>query len=134
MVATVDLHQHALLGHAPTPEPVLWGATTARAAHASLCQDATHSGTAQVDALALSQQFGKVSVVGADVMVASQLYHGCRSSLGDGVVGPPSPVPVGQCGGTVPAISCEEALGMALAQSHNLGGLGDRKVVFQNAV
>ena len=51
-----------------------------------------------------------------------------------GVVGPPTPVPVGQCGGTVPAVSREEPLGMALAQSHDLGSLGDGQLIFQNAV
>ena len=59
MVAAVDLHQHALLGHAPAPEPVLWGSAASRAADAGLRQDAAHRGTAQVDALTFPQQFGR---------------------------------------------------------------------------
>ena len=47
---------------------------------------------------------------------------------------PSAPIPVGQCGGTVLAISREETLGVTLAHSHNLGCLGDGKLVFQNAV
>ena len=38
MVAAVDLHQHALLGHASAPEPVLLGAAAARTADAGLSQ------------------------------------------------------------------------------------------------
>ena len=41
---------------------------------------------------------------------------------------------MGQCGGTVPAVSGEETLGVAFADSHDLGSLGDGKLVFQNAV
>ena len=63
MVAVVDLHQHALLGHAPAPEPVLLGAAAARTADAGLGQYASHRGTAQVDALTFPQQLSEVSVV-----------------------------------------------------------------------
>ena len=134
MVAAVDLHQHPLLGHAPAPEPVLLGAAAARTADACLDQNAAHRGTAQVDALAFPQQFGEMSMVGARVAVAGQLHHGSRGRLRDGVVGPTPPVPVGQCGRTVLAVSREEPLGMTFTHSHNLGCLGDGKLVFQNAV
>ena len=76
-------------------------------------QYAPHRGAAQVNALPLSEQFGKVSMVGAGVAFPGQLHHGSRSGLGDGVVGPPSSVAVGQCGGTVSAIGREKTLGMA---------------------
>ena len=125
VVTAIDLYQHALLGHAPPPEPVLRRAATAQAAHACPGQDATHRGTAQIDALALSEQFGKVGTVGASVMSAGQLHHCGRGGLGDGVVGPPPPVLVGQCGGAVSAIGRKKTLGMALAQSHDLRSLGD---------
>ena len=125
VVTAIDLYQHALLGHAPPPEPVLRRAATARAAHACPGQDAAHRGAAQVDALTLSEQFGKVGMVGAGVMSAGQLHHCGRGDLGDGVVGPPPPVAVGQCGGTVSAIGREKTLGVALAQSHDLRSLGD---------
>ena len=36
MVAAVDLDKHAVLGHAPAPEPVLWGTAAARASDAGL--------------------------------------------------------------------------------------------------
>ena len=49
-------------------------------------------------------------------------------------MGTPSPVPMGQRRGTVPAVSSQKALGVAFADSHDLGGLGDGKLVFQNAV
>ena len=39
MMAAVDLHQHALLGHAPAPEAVLLGAAAARTANACLDQN-----------------------------------------------------------------------------------------------
>ena len=100
MVAAVDLHQHALLWPAPAPEPVLLGAAAARTADAGLGQDAAHRGTAQVDALALPQQLGEMSVVGPRITVAGQLHHGSHSGFGDGVVGPTAPVPAGQCGRT----------------------------------
>ena len=57
-----------------------------------------------------------------------------RLWLGDGVVRPSASVPVGQCGGTVFAVGGEEALGVALTDSHDLGSLGDGKPVFQKAV
>ena len=134
MVAAVDLHQHALLWHAPAPEPVLLGAAAARTADACLDQNSAQRGTAQVDALAFPQQFGEMSMVGARIAVAGQLHHGSRSGCGNGIVGPTPPVPVGQCGSTVLAVSREEPLGMTFTHSHNLGCLGDGKLVFQNAV
>ena len=75
-----------------------------------------------------------MSMVGARIAVAGQLHHGSRSGFGDGIVGPAAPVPVGQCGRTDLAVSREEALGVTLAHSHDLGSLGDGKLVFQNAV
>ena len=134
MVAAVDLHQHALLGHAPAPEAVLLGAAAARTADACLDQNSAQRGTAQIDALAFPQQLGEMSMVGARIAVAGQLHHGSRSGFGDGIVGPAAPVPVGQCGRTDLAVSREETLGVALAHSHDLGSLGDGKLVFQNAV
>ena len=133
-LAAVDLHQHALLGHAPAPETVLLGAAAARTADAGLDQNPAHRGTAQVDALALPQQLGEVAVVCPGVAVAGQLHHGSGGRLRDGVVRSSAPVPMGQCGGTVPAVSGEETLGVAFADSHDLGSLGDGKLVFQNTV
>ena len=125
VLAAVDLHQHALLWHAPAPETVLLGAAAARTADAGLGQDAAHRGAAQVDALALPQQLGEMSMVGARIAVAGQLHHGSRSDLRESIVGPTAPVPVDQCGGTGLAVSGEEALGVTLAHSHDLGCLGD---------
>ena len=76
----------------------------------------------------------KVSVVGASVMVAGQLHHGGRCGFRNGVVGPPSPVPVSHCGGTVPAVSRQQTLGVAFTYSHNFGSLSDGQLVFQNTV
>ena len=45
-----------------------------------------------------------------------------------------SPVPMGQCGGAVPAVGSEDSLDLAFTDSHDLGSLGDGKLVFQNAV
>ena len=73
-------------------------------------------------------------MVGPRVVVAGQLHHGGRCGLGDGVVRPTAPVPVGQCGGTVSAVSGEQTLGMALTHSHDHGSLGDGKLVFQDTV
>ena len=107
---------------------------TAGAAQAGLHQYAAHRGTAQVDPLPFLQQFGEVAVVGAGVVVAGQLHHGSGRGLGHGVVGPPSPVAVGHCGGTVFAIGRQQALGVAFTDSHDLRCLGDGQVVFQHAV
>ncbi len=134
MLTAVDLHQHTLLGHAPAAEAVLLGASAAGTADARLDQDAAHRGAAQVDALLFPEQFGEVAVVGASVAVAGQLHHGGGIRLGDGVVGPPSPVVVGQRGGTVPAVGREKTLGVSFADTHDLGCLGDGELVFQNAV
>ena len=134
MMAAVDLHQHTLLGHAPAPEAVLLGAAAARTADACLDQNSAQRGTAQIDALAFPQQLSEMSVVGARIAVAGQLHHGSRSDLRDSIVGPAAPVPVGQCGRTDLAVSREETLGVTLAHSHDLGSLGDGKLVFQNAV
>ena len=82
----------------------------------------------------LPQQLGEVAVVGAGVAVAGQLHHGSSGRLGDGVVGLSASVPVGQRGGTVLAVTGEETLGVTFTHSHDLGGLGDGKLVFQNAV
>ena len=68
------------------------------------------------------------------VAVAGQLHHGSGGRLRDGVVRSSAPVPMGQCSGTVLAISGEETLGVAFTHSHDPGSLGDGKLVFQNAV
>ena len=73
-------------------------------------------------------------MVGAGVAVADQLHHGSRGGFGHGIVGSSAPVPVRQCGSAVLAVSREKAFGMTFAHSHNLGSLGDGKLVFQNAV
>ena len=73
-------------------------------------------------------------MLGAGVAVAGQLHHGSSGRLGDGVVGLSASVPVGQRGGTMLAVSGEETLGVTFTHSHDLGGLGDGKLVFQNAV
>ncbi len=73
-------------------------------------------------------------MVGARLAVAGQPYYRSYSDLRDSIVGPAAPVPVGQCGRTDLAVSREETLGVALAHSHDLGCLGDGKLVFQNAV
>ena len=134
VLAAVDLYQHSLLGHTPAPETVLRRAATVGTADAGFDQDESHRGTAQVDALAFPQQFGEVGVVCPRIAVAGQPYYRSRSSVMDGIAGPTASVPVSQCGGTVFAVGREETLGMTFAYSHNLGSLGDGKVVFQNAV
>ena len=134
MLTAVDLYQHPLLGHTPASEAVLRRAAAAGTADAGFDQDAPHRGTAQVDALALPQQFGEVGVVCPRIAVAGQPYYRSRSSVMDGIAGPTASVPVSQCGGTVFAVGREETLGMTFAYSHNPGSLGDGKVVFQNAV
>ncbi len=90
--------------------------------------------TSAIHTLPFLQQFGKVAVVGASVVIAGQLHHGGGCSLRYSIVGPPSPVAVGDCGGTVPAVGRQKALGMTFTYSHDLGSLGNGKVVFQNAV
>ena len=134
VLAAVDLHQHALLGHAPAPETVLLGAAAARTADAGLDQNAADRRAAQVDALPLPQQLGEVAVVCPGIAVAGQLHHGSGGRLRDGVVRSSAPVPMGQCSGTMLAVSGEETLGVAFADSHDLGSLGDGKLVFQNTV
>ena len=134
VLAAIDLDQHPFLGHAPAPEPVLLGTAASGAAQAGPDQNAAHRGAAQVDALPLPQQFGEVGVVGACIAVAGQLHHGSGSRLGYGIVGPSAPVAMGQCSGAILAIGGEETFGVTLADSHDLGGLGDGKLVFQNAV
>ena len=103
-------------------------------ADAGLDQNPAHRGAAQVDALPFPQQLGEVAMVGAGVAVAGQLHHGSSGRLGDGVVGLSASVPVGQRGSTMLAVSGEETLGVAFADSHDLGSLGDGKLVFQNTV
>ena len=135
MGAAVHLYKHPLLGHALAAEPVLLRAATAGAAQASLHQDAAHRGPAQVDSLPFPQQFGEVAVIGARVAVAGQFYHGGRRGFGHGVVGPPSPVAVGQRRGTPSfAVGCQQPFGVTLTDSHDLRCQPYRKVLFQHGV
>ena len=67
-------------------------------------------------------------------MIPGQLDHGNLLGLEHGVVRPPSPVAVGDCGGAVLAVGRQQTLGVALTESHNIRGLGNGKVVFQYAV
>ena len=65
---------------------------------------------------------------------ASSFTTAAAAASGTALWGRPPPVAVGQCGSTVLAVSREKAFGMTFAHSHNLGCLGDGKLVFQNAV
>ena len=98
---------------------------TTGAAHAGLHQYAAHRGPAQLYPLPFLQQLCEVAVVGASVAVAGQLHHGGRYGLGHGVVGPPSPVAVGQRHRTVPTVGRQNALGLPFTYSHDLRRLGD---------
>ena len=49
-------------------------------------------------------------------------------------MGSSASVAVGQCGDTVLVVGGEETLGVAFRHSHDLGSLGDGKLVFQNTV
>ena len=67
-------------------------------------------------------------------MIAGQFHHGGRGGFWHGVVGPPSPVAVGQRRDPFLSVGCQQPFGVAFTYSHDLGGLGDGKVVFQYAV
>ncbi len=63
------------------------------------------------------------------VMLAGQIHH-CRSQLiGDGIRWLTSPVPVGQGGGTLLAISRQNAPDVAFSNLENLGSLYHRQIV-----
>ena len=83
VMAAVQLHQHPRLGHPLAAETVLRRVPTAGTANARLGPNAPHRGSAEVDALPLTQQLGEVGVVGALVALRRQFHDGgCRESQG----------------------------------------------------
>ena len=124
--ADVDLHQHPSLGHPLPSHPVLGRTPVARAGDARPGQDAAYRGSAQVDALPVSEQLGQVRVVGAGVGGAGQLHHRVCRFVRYGVAWFTAAVPVGQCGCAFPPIGRQKSPGMAFTHSQDLGGLGCR--------
>ena len=97
MMAAVNLHQHAFLGHSLPSHPVSGRPTFPRAGNARPGQDAVHRSPAEVNPLPVTQQLGEVGLIG--------------SGIGDGVAGPTAAVPVGQCVGALLAIGRQQAPG-----------------------
>ena len=64
VVTAVHLDQHALPRHALTAHPVLGRTPSPRAGESGVQQDAPQGGPANVDAVALAQQFAEMGVVG----------------------------------------------------------------------
>ena len=131
-MATVNLHQHSLLGHTLPSHPVLLGSAAARAADAGLGQDAAHSGAAQVHALPFTKQFGQVSVIGPRILGAGQPHN--RRSLGiqDGVVRSTASIAVGQGSCSLLSVSIKKPPGVALTNPENLGSLTNGGLVLQD--
>ena len=91
-------------------------------------------GRLKVDALPFPEQFGEVGVIGPLVAVSGQFHHGGSLGGRDCVVGTPAAVAVGQCGGTMLAVGCQQPAGVARAHPQHLSGLGDGYLEFQNGV
>ncbi len=105
------------------------------AGQSAAVEETTYRLVAQVNTFPLRQRFGEVAVVEAGIFLTGQDDHrGGGGGFGYGIVRPSAPVPVGQGGGTVSAVSGEETFGMALTYSHYLRSLGDGKLAFQNTV
>ena len=113
---------------------MLLGTAAARAADASLGQDAAHGGSAQVNALPFAEKFGQVAVIGPGVLGAGQPHH--RVSLGflDGVVRPTASITMDQSCCSLLSVGLEEPPGVSLGYPENLGSLGNGDLVFQDVV
>ena len=73
-------------------------------------------------------------MIGPLVAVSGQFHHGGSLGGRDCVVGTPAAVAVGQCGGTMLAVGCQQPAGVARAHPQHLSGLGDGYLEFQNGV
>ena len=133
-MAAVQLHQHPRLGHPLASETVLRRVPTAGTTVARLGQNAPHRGSAEVNALPLTQQLGEVGVVGALVALRRQFHHGGSLGRRDGVVGTAAAVAVGQGGDAMLAVGRQHPVGVALAHFQQLGDLVNGHLVFQNGV
>ena len=111
MMAAVNLHQHAFLGHSLPSHPVSGRPTFPRAGNARPGQDAVHRAPAEVNPLPVTQQLGEVGLIGSPVGGAGQLHHRSCLGVGDGVAGPTAAVPVGQCVGALLAIGRQQTPG-----------------------
>ena len=134
VVAAVELEQHPRLWHALAPHAVLWRAAPPRAGHAGPRQDAPHRGAAEGEALVLLQQLGEVGVVGARVARGGEARHGSRDGLGDGIVGAPAAVAVGERLGAELPVGGQEPAGVAFAEVHQRGRLPDRDLLGEDAI
>ena len=117
VVAAVELEQHPRARHALAPHAVLWRAAPPRAGHAGPRQDAPHRGAAEGEALVLLEQLGEVGVVGARVARGGEARHGSRDGLGDGVVGAPAAVAVGERLGAELPVGGQEPAGVRSLRS-----------------
>ena len=126
MMAAVNLHQHAFLGHSLPSYPVSGRTTFPRAGNARPGQDAVHRPPAEVNSLPATQQLGEVGLIGSGIGGAGQLHHRSCLGVGDGVAGSMASVPVSQCGGAFLAIGRQHASGVAFSHPHDLSGLGYR--------
>ena len=134
MVTAVQLDQHALSWHPLAAHPVLGRAPAPRTAEASVDQDTPRRSTADVEALSLTEQLGKMGVVGSLVHRASQVNHPAPDSLGNSVGRLAAPVAMGQGCSAVPPVIRQYAAGVAWAHSHQSGGLVQCHVLREQTV
>ena len=121
MMAAVDLHQHALLGHTLPAYTMLGGTMAPGTDQAVAVEQTAYRLPAQLNALPLCQDLGQVAVVEADVFLAGQDDRGGSDIIGDRVAGLAAPVAVDQCGSPIPLVGRQDSPDLAFADPQNFG-------------
>ena len=131
VAGSVDLHEHARAGHALAAGAVARGPSWSCTGDARLTQDALHAGPGQDDALALREQLGEVTVVGAAIGVAPrELGHPIAKRPLDPVRADAATVAMGKGRGTLLEEAGPQAPGLALRDAQPGCGLFDGQVTF----
>ena len=134
VIAPVHLDQHSLPWH-PLPTDSMFGwSASPRTAQSSGQQDPSQGGPAHVDALPFPQQLRQMGMVDASVPGAGQMRHLGDQRLWRGVDGSATAVAVGQSRRPAFTVGHQDAAGVAVSYSHQLGCLVQGHVLFCQAV
>ena len=127
VVAAIELHEQAFLGHAlPAPAVTGWAAP-AGAAHPGRPENATQRGAREGDPLALAEQLRKMLVVHVSVGRGRERHDPGPDVVGNPVRREPPSVPMDERGRPAGAIGSAQPADVANRPPQEVGCLGHEK-------
>ena len=128
VVAPVDLHEQAGLGHPLAPAAVAWRAAMPRAAQSRGPQDAVDGGLGQREAFAFGQELAEVGVVDPRVGSLGEVDDPRADGISHAPRRETTAVPMDHRLGAVSAIGASQAADLTGGEGQEVGRLGHPKL------